>query len=272
MNTAPDSVAAIVAEMRNFADVMDHCVLTVTNGPTAIRAWAWRLSALTHSATAAEGGYLGMKFVDAPGLPEGVVVVSNQSGEPLAIIEGHAQGMEARDMHAEAASGGDWFGDMLASIGTVEPLPAALAMPDGMVMVPRKMFVEASAWEAASFAFGGPDHGEGDAYMDCTLWIGEIGDDDGQMIHGIHVSCDECPEEGSITLSEFAAAPATPDDTRRLDFMQQNRVGLTPEFEGPWDAEVYGEDATARIYTGATPREAIDAAMIAAASTGDGNG
>lgn len=36
-------VSEIVAELRNFADVMDGCDLTVTNAPTAMRAWADRL-------------------------------------------------------------------------------------------------------------------------------------------------------------------------------------------------------------------------------------
>jgi len=100
---------------------------------------------------------------------------------------------------------------LMIAAGFEPPFMVAPAMPDGFVMVPRKMFVEASAWEAASFAFGGPSTGEGEEYMDCTLWIGEIEGDDGQMTHGLHVSCDECPEEGSITLSEFAAASAGGD-------------------------------------------------------------
>lgn len=74
---------------------------------------------------------------------------------------------------------------------------------DGFALVPTKMYVDADAWESASFAFGGPATGEGEAYRDCTLWVGEVEQDDGSKLHGLHVSCDECPEEGCITLAQF---------------------------------------------------------------------
>lgn len=80
-------------------------------------------------------------------------------------------------------------------------------VPDGYVLVPKNIFVEAESWEAAQFSFGGPGTGEGEEFMSCTLWFGDIDNDDGSKTHGLHVSCDECPEEGSITLSEFAVAP-----------------------------------------------------------------
>ena len=82
-------------------------------------------------------------------------------------------------------------------------LQQAQVVGDDFVVVARQMHVDADAWEAASFAFGGPGTGEGEAYMDCTLWIGEVEQDDGSKLHGLHVSCNECPEEGSITLSTF---------------------------------------------------------------------
>lgn len=82
------------------------------------------------------------------------------------------------------------------------------AVPDGYVLVPKKFGIPADAWEAAAFAFGGPGTGEGEPYIDCTAWIGTLDSDDDDMpaIHGLHVWCDECPEEGSITLAEFPAA------------------------------------------------------------------
>lgn len=91
-----------------------------------------------------------------------------------------------------------------ADLATTPAQPEA-GVPEGYVLVPEKIGVPAENWEAAQFAFGGPGTGEGEAFMDCTLWIGEITDDDGKLIHGLHVSCDECPEEGSITLSAFPA-------------------------------------------------------------------
>ena len=85
------------------------------------------------------------------------------------------------------------------------PKPAG-AVPEGYALVPAKMYVSPEQWDAAQFAFGGPGTDEGEGFYDCTLWVGEIENDDGSKTHGLHVSCDECPEEGSITLSSLPAA------------------------------------------------------------------
>jgi hypothetical protein len=72
------------------------------------------------------------------------------------------------------------------------------------------------------------------------------------------------------------AAPAAPavdatSDTALLDAMQRHRIALVPEFEGPWDAEIYDDDAEARhIASGNTPREALRAAIAAQAKEGGG--
>jgi hypothetical protein len=51
-------------------------------------------------------------------------------------------------------------------------------------------------------------------------------------------------------------------DAALLDFMTEHRVAVIPEFEGCWDAKVYGEEPEAeRICSGTTPRNAIRAAM-----------
>ena len=106
-----------------------------------------------------------------------------------------------------------WIGHDLYSADQMRAYAqAALNARDGgddYVLVPKQMHVDADAWEAASFAFGGPGTGEGEAYMDCTLWIGEVEQDDGSKLHGLHVSCDECPDEGCITLATFPAALAS---------------------------------------------------------------
>lgn len=53
-------------------------------------------------------------------------------------------------------------------------------------------------------------------------------------------------------------------DTDLLNFQAMHRVELTPEFEGPWDAKVYGEgEAPEAIFTGNTPREALANAAAA---------
>lgn len=86
--------------------------------------------------------------------------------------------------------------------------PQAAAMPEGYVLVPSHLHVAPDAWETAAFTFGGPANGDGTPYHDCTLWVGYMDNDDGSKTYGLHVSCDECPEEGSITLAEFAPATA----------------------------------------------------------------
>lgn len=67
------------------------------------------------------------------------------------------------------------------------------------------------------------------------------------------------------TGAPVQAAPSAGEvelDSARLDAMQRYRIAVVPEFEGPWDAEVYGEDGEPRARgTGNTPREAIDAAL-----------
>lgn len=62
------------------------------------------------------------------------------------------------------------------------------------------------------------------------------------------------------------AAPAAPavdaSDTALLDAMERERIAVIPEFEGPWDAQIFGEDeATLACGSGATPREAIAEAL-----------
>lgn len=75
-----------------------------------------------------------------------------------------------------------------------------------------------------------------------------------------------CPDSGKrIDPKSIPEPPAPLDvamDSKRLDFIQSNRVALVPEFEGPWDAEIYGEDGiVSSVHSGTTPRQAIDAAI-----------
>lgn len=99
----------------------------------------------------------------------------------------------------------DHLSDSLEAALSAAP---AQAVPDGWVLVPAKFGISADAWESAQCAFGGQYVDvETQTFFDCTAWVGYIENDDGSKIHGLHISCDECPEEGSTTLSEFAAAP-----------------------------------------------------------------
>ncbi|MBV7418472.1 hypothetical protein KW830_08380 [Comamonas sp. CMM03] len=57
------------------------------------------------------------------------------------------------------------------------------------------------------------------------------------------------------------------DDTALLDAMTANRIAVAPEFQGPWDAELYGEEGEpVACGSGNTPREAIRAAIAASAA------
>lgn len=71
--------------------------------------------------------------------------------------------------------------------------------------------VSAERMEEAILSLQTPD---GDT-CDGTLWVGRL--ESGS--YGVHLSCDECPEEGSITLAELTAprpAVATPDEVTDL--------------------------------------------------------
>nr|WP_312374873.1 hypothetical protein [Delftia acidovorans] len=64
-----------------------------------------------------------------------------------------------------------------------------------------------------------------------------------------------------------SAAPAAPavdaSDTALLDAMERERIAVIPEFEGPWDAQIFGEDeSTLACGSGATPRKAIAEALV----------
>ena len=92
---------------------------------------------------------------------------------------------------------------------------------------------------------------------------------------------DAPPEEGVILsgpsraarVLRAMAAPAAPavdaSDTDLLDAMQRHRIALVPEHEGPWDAELYEEgEEPQHIGSGATPREALRAALAAQTKEG----
>lgn len=86
------------------------------------------------------------------------------------------------------------------------------------------------------------------------------------------VHCDDEPPEYAEARAAVEAAlrdapteakPAQPHpDTVRLDAMEQRRIALIPEYEGPWDAQLYGEGEVPWVVgTSSTLREAIDAAL-----------
>lgn len=73
------------------------------------------------------------------------------------------------------------------------------------------------------------------------------------MIHLVQRECDR------------VAISAQANDSALLDAMEQQRIAVVPEYEGPWDAEVYNDEGKPNhLGSGSTPREAIRAAIAAA--------
>lgn len=88
--------------------------------------------------------------------------------------------------------------------------------------VPQKMRMEGGAAKAIAFMLGSAD-ADDDTPLDAILWVGDLEGDDGKPVHGLHLANAEYPEEGSITLVEFAALRAASIPT------QMTGLNLTPE-------------------------------------------
>lgn len=89
------------------------------------------------------------------------------------------------------------------------PVREAVAMPDGWTIAPQEIHLSASDIELINGMCGDGNEESGyGPYQDGTLYIGYAMQDDGSKVYGLHISCDECPEEGVTTLAEFAAAPS----------------------------------------------------------------
>ncbi|MCG3782736.1 hypothetical protein [Delftia acidovorans] len=77
------------------------------------------------------------------------------------------------------------------------------------------------------------------------------------------------PKHSPLPAEPAAPAVDATSDTALLDAMQRHRIALVPEFEGPWDAEIFNDEAEAYpIASGNTPREALRAALAAQAKEG----
>ena len=82
-----------------------------------------------------------------------------------------------------------------------------------------------------------------------------------------HLAAMRNPELDYVELFSFTpGAQAEPgDDSTLLDAMERQRIAVVPEYEGPWDAEVYNDEGKPNHRSsGSTPREAIRAAIAAA--------
>ena len=83
----------------------------------------------------------------------------------------------------------------------------AQRIPEGYVLVPQKIFLDADGIEAICSQCGnGQESGYGD-YTDGLLWIGNIRRDNGDIVHGLHISSADYSEDGGVTLAEFPAIP-----------------------------------------------------------------
>ena len=80
----------------------------------------------------------------------------------------------------------------------------AEAIPEGYVLVPEQMYLEAGDIESICSQCGdGHENGYGD-FTGAILWVGELADDDGKVKYGLNIASSECPEEGSVAIYEFA--------------------------------------------------------------------
>lgn len=86
-----------------------------------------------------------------------------------------------------------------------QPVSEPYKLPEGWVMVPQQIFLDASDIESICSQCGdGHKSGYGD-FTDGLLWIGDIQCDNGTIMHGLHISSSDYQEEGGLTLAEFKA-------------------------------------------------------------------
>lgn len=79
----------------------------------------------------------------------------------------------------------------------------ANAIPEGYVLVPQQMFIDADGIEAICSQCGNGDENQYGEYTDGLLWVGDIQDDDGKVVHGLHISSADYSEEGGLTIYQF---------------------------------------------------------------------
>ncbi|MDX6911765.1 hypothetical protein SJZ84_13110 [Hafnia paralvei] len=113
---------------------------------------------------------------------------------------------------ADSSNGNDaeaWFDEgwnaCRAEMLKAQPVSEPYKLPDGWVMVPQQIFLDASDIESICSQCGdGHKSGYGD-FTDGLLWVGDIQCDNGTIMHGLHISSSDYQEEGGLTLAEFKA-------------------------------------------------------------------
>lgn len=86
----------------------------------------------------------------------------------------------------------------------------------------------------------------------------------------LHIAPQAQVDARDAQLLAFAVSEIRRDemtDSALLDAMEQKRIAVVPEYEGPWDAEIYNDEGKPNHRgSGSTPREAIRAAIAAQAA------
>lgn len=117
-----------------------------------------------------------------------------------------------------------------------------VVVPEGWALAPSEIHLSAADIELISAMCGDGDEEAGyGPYQDGTLFIGYAQLDEGPKVYGLHLSCDECTEEGVTTLAEFAAPkPAPTIEPER----QVTDGGRNPRYEGLFEGETEEQRAS----------------------------
>jgi hypothetical protein len=214
-----DSVLAHLAKESGGGEAVGYASEDCDGDPV----WSIATKEGIYSIVCAEGG--GFQLLHTEGTKLKVVskpfTLAQPKGEhaqPVDVVD-DAMVERAIKVHDDelirGAKGDTWKAGELIRSSMRAALTAALAHPRPTgerwsVKVPAEQMAE------AILSMQGPD---GEA-LDGTLWLGPL--DDGT--YGVHLSCDECPEEGSITL---AVLPA-PTGEKAGEVVTDN-FGLTSE-------------------------------------------
>lgn len=78
----------------------------------------------------------------------------------------------------------------------------ALVIPTGWKLIPEELHLGEDEIELICSQCGNGDELYGD-FVDGVFRVGEIEDDEGKMIYGLHVTCADYPEEGGVTIAVF---------------------------------------------------------------------
>ncbi|VVT49192.1 hypothetical protein UYSO10_2701 [Kosakonia radicincitans] len=97
-------------------------------------------------------------------------------------------------------------------------------IPEGYVIVPEQMYLDAGDVESVCSQCGDGHENSYGNFTGAILWVGELSND-GEFKYGLNIASIECPEEGSVTICEldeqFRNQPASSDDysaiTRQFD-------------------------------------------------------